>query len=287
MTRRTKIVCTLGPASDSDATIEALLLAGMDVARLNFSHGTQETHAATLVRLRAVAERLGRPLAVLQDLQGPKIRTGALAGGKPITLHDGQRFTITTRQIEGHSQGRLDHLRRVSAGREAGRSHPALRWRDRAARAGDQGQDTITEVVHGGVLAEHQGINLPGVAVSAPALTPKDRDDLAFGVRQGVDYIALSFVRKPEDIEEAKRLVAEQTPKSAQPIPGHRQAGEAGGHRAAGRDSGGVGRRDGGAWRSGRRTAAGAGAADPEAGHQQRRTRAAFPSSPRHRCSNR
>ena len=105
MTRRTKIVCTLGPASDTDATIEALLLAGMDVARLNFSHGTQETHAAALVRLRAAAERLGRPLAILQDLQGPKIRTGALAGGKPATLRDGQRFTITTRSIAGTAEG--------------------------------------------------------------------------------------------------------------------------------------------------------------------------------------
>src|SRR4029077_5552192 len=105
MPRRSKLVGTLGPASDADATIEALLLAGMDVARLNFSHGTQEAHAATLARLRAAAERLGRPLAVLQDLQGPKIRTGVLAGGKPVTLHDGQRFTITTRQIEGGADG--------------------------------------------------------------------------------------------------------------------------------------------------------------------------------------
>jgi pyruvate kinase len=219
MTRRTKIVCTLGPASDSDATIEALLLAGMDVARLNFSHGSQETHAATLARLRAAAERLGRPLAVLQDLQGPKIRTGALENGAPVTLRDGQRFTITTRAITGASEGvattyaafPLD----VKPGDRILLSDGAIELRALEI----EGQDTLTEVVHGGVLAEHQGINLPGVAVSAPALTPKDRDDLAFGVRQNVDYIALSFVRKPEDLEEAKRLVAEQTPKGAQPIP--------------------------------------------------------------------
>jgi pyruvate kinase len=219
MTRRTKIVCTLGPASNSDATIEALLLAGMDVARLNFSHGTQKAHSAMLVRLRAAAERLGRPLAILQDLQGPKIRTGALAGGKPVTLRDGQRFTISTRPIEGTAEGvsttyaafPLD----VKSGDRILLSDGAIELRALEIN----GQDTITEVVHGGVLAEHQGINLPGVAVSAPALTPKDRDDLAFGVRQGVDYIALSFVRKPEDLEEAKRLVAEQTPKGAQPIP--------------------------------------------------------------------
>jgi pyruvate kinase len=191
----------------------------MDVARLNFSHGTQKAHSAMLVRLRAAAERLGRPLAILQDLQGPKIRTGALAGGKPVTLRDGQRFTISTRPIEGTAEGvsttyaafPLD----VKSGDRILLSDGAIELRALEIN----GQDTITEVVHGGVLAEHQGINLPGVAVSAPALTPKDRDDLAFGVRQGVDYIALSFVRKPEDLEEAKRLVAEQTPKGAQPIP--------------------------------------------------------------------
>jgi pyruvate kinase len=219
MTRRTKIVCTLGPASDTDATVEALLLAGMDVARLNFSHGSQESHAATLVRLRAAAERLGRPLAILQDLQGPKIRTGALTGGTPVTLRDGQRFTITTRAITGSVDGvattyaafPLD----VRPGDRILLSDGALELRALEIN----GQDTLTEVVHGGVLAEHQGINLPGVQISAPALTTKDRDDLTFGVRQGVDYIALSFVRKPEDLEEAKRLVAEQTSRGAQPIP--------------------------------------------------------------------
>lgn len=219
MTRRTKIVCTLGPVSDSEATIEALLLAGMDVARLNFSHGTQETHAATLARLRAAAERLGRPLAILQDLQGPKIRTGALVGGKAVTLHDGQRFTITTRSIAGTDDGVSTTYAAfpmdVKSGDRILLSDGAVELRTLEIN----GQDTLTEVVHGGVLAEHQGINLPGVAVSAPALTPKDRDDLAFGVRQGVDYVALSFVRRPEDLEEAKRLVADHLPKGAQPIP--------------------------------------------------------------------
>jgi pyruvate kinase len=219
MTRRTKIVCTLGPASDSDATIEALLLAGMDVARLNFSHGTQETHAATIARLRGATARLERPLAILQDLQGPKIRTGALAGGTPITLRDGQRFTITTRSIAGSAEGvsttyaafPLD----VKPGDRILLSDGAIELRALEVN----GQDTLTEVIHGGVLAEHQGINLPGVAISAPALTPKDRDDLAFGVRQGVDYIALSFVRRPEDLAEAKRLVAEQALHATAPIP--------------------------------------------------------------------
>jgi pyruvate kinase len=219
MTRRTKIVCTLGPASDSEASIEALLHAGMDVARVNFSHGTQETHATTIMRLRAAAERLGRSLAILQDLQGPKIRTGALTDGKAVTLRDGQRFTITTRSITGtttcvsttYAGFPLD----VKPGDRILLSDGAIELRALEI----SGQDAHSEVVHGGVLAEHQGINLPGVAVSAPALTPKDRDDLAFGVRQGVDYIALSFVRRPEDLAEAKRLVADHLPKGAFPIP--------------------------------------------------------------------
>jgi pyruvate kinase len=219
MTRRTKIVCTLGPASDSEAMIEALLLAGMDVARLNFSHGTQETHAATIVRLRAVADRLRKPLAILQDLQGPKIRTGALAGGASVTLREGRRFTITTRPIAGSAEGvsttyaafPLD----VKAGDRILLSDGAIELRALEVN----GQETLTEVIHGGVLAEHQGINLPGVAISAPALTEKDRDDLAFGVQQGVDYIALSFVRQPEDLAEAKRLVAEHAPHATQPMP--------------------------------------------------------------------
>jgi pyruvate kinase len=219
MTRRTKIVCTLGPSSDTATTIEALLLAGMDVARLNFSHGTQETHAAALVQLRTIAERLGRPLAILQDLQGPKIRTGALTDGQAITLRDGQRFTITTRSIAGTSDGVSTTYAAFPVDMRRGDrillSDGAIELRALEI----SGQDTLTEVVHGGVLAEHQGINLPGVAVSAPALTPKDRDDLAFGARQGVDYIALSFVRRPEDLAEAKRLVAEHLPKGAPPIP--------------------------------------------------------------------
>jgi pyruvate kinase len=207
--RRTKIVCTLGPATASEERIEALMHAGMDVARINFSHGTQEEHAETIRRVRAVARRLDRAVAVLQDLQGPKIRTDALVGGQVVTLRDGQRFTITTALVAGTAE-------RVST------TYAAL---VQDVKPGDtillsdgsielrvveiHGAEIVCAVVHGGSLAEHQGINLPGVAVSAPALTQKDRDDLAFGVRQRVDYIALSFVRRPEDLHEAKRLIAD------------------------------------------------------------------------------
>ncbi len=207
--RRTRIVCTLGPATASEERIEALVRAGMDVARLNFSHGDYAEHGATIARVRAVAARLGQPVAILQDLQGPKIRTGALTKGAPVTLRDGQTFTITSRPIVGKSEGVATTYaalpQDVKPGDRILLSDGAIELRVRET----QGPDVVCEVVHGGTLAEHQGINLPGVAVSAPALTEKDRADLVFGVGQRVDYIALSFVRQPDDLLEAKRLIAD------------------------------------------------------------------------------
>ncbi|HEU0028879.1 MAG TPA: pyruvate kinase [Ktedonobacterales bacterium] len=208
--RRTRIICTLGPASRSDERIEALARAGMDVARLNFSHGSQDEHAETIARVRRVEERLGRPIAILQDLQGPKIRTGELERHTPVTLRDGQPFTITTRAITGDSNAVSTTYNAlpgdVNPGDRILLSDGAIELRVREV----SGEDVRTEVIHGGALAEHQGINLPGVAVSAPALTEKDRADLAFGVRHRVDFIALSFVRRSEDVRTAKALIAEE-----------------------------------------------------------------------------
>ena len=206
--RRTKIVCTLGPASTSEERIEALIRAGMNVARINFSHGTRDEHAATIQRVRAVAARLDAPIAILQDLQGPKIRTGGLADGHAVALRTGQDFTLTTRPIEGSAEAVATTYDQLPADVHPGDrillSDGAIELRvERVA-----GPDVVTRVVNGGVLAEHQGINLPGVAVSAPALTAKDRADLAFGVAQGVDFMALSFVRRPEDVLAAKEAIA-------------------------------------------------------------------------------
>jgi pyruvate kinase len=207
--RRTKIVCTLGPATSSPESIGALIRAGMNVARVNRSHGTQGQAAQLIQTVREQAEQSGEHVAVLLDLQGPKIRTGPLAGGRPVRLVEESEVTITTRPVEGNAQI-------LSA------DYPGL---PRDARPGDRilladglielqvldvsGTDVRTRVVHGGVLAPHQGINLPTTPVSAPSLTEKDRKDLAFGVSMGVDYLALSFVRRPEDVMEARRLVAE------------------------------------------------------------------------------
>ncbi len=208
--RRTRIVCTLGPASSSEEQIEALARAGMDVARINFSHGTHEEHAETITRVRRVEERVGHSIAVLQDLQGPKIRIGELTDHKPVMLHDGQLFTITTRQVVGDASLVCTTYaalpQDVKPNDRILLADGSIELRVLSVGA----QDVATTVTHGGPLSEHQGINLPGVAVSAPALTEKDRADVRFGVRHGVDYIALSFVRRSEDVRMAKAIIAEE-----------------------------------------------------------------------------
>jgi pyruvate kinase len=204
--RCTKIICTLGPASIAEDRLEALIHAGMNVARLNFSHGEQAEHAEVLARLRRVAARLGLPIAALQDLQGPKIRTGKLAGG-PVELRPGAQLTITTRDVPGDAA-----IVSTTYAGLPGDVHPGdpVLLDDGKLRlqvVSVQAEDVVTRVIVGGKLSDHKGINLPGVAVSAPALTAKDRDDLAFGLALGVDYVALSFVRRPEDVVEARALI--------------------------------------------------------------------------------
>jgi pyruvate kinase len=205
--RHSKIVCTIGPASRSPRLIERLLRAGMDVARLNFSHGSHANHAETIALLRAAALQLRKPLAILADLQGPKIRTGALAGRSPVVLRAGQQFVITTARILGDST-RVSTVfkplpREVNRGDRILLSDGLIELRVKQVR----GREVICEVVNGGALGENKGINLPGIKLRVPALTPKDRADLIFALKQGADYIAVSFVRRPEDVLLAKTLV--------------------------------------------------------------------------------
>ncbi|HET8539899.1 MAG TPA: pyruvate kinase [Anaeromyxobacter sp.] len=201
--RRAKIVATMGPASSDAPTLEKLIGLGVDVARLNFSHGRHEDHAAVLDRLRAASRHLGKAVGVLQDLQGPKIRTGPLRAGKAgVTVEPGAEIVITT---EGEVPG---DARLVST------TYPHLA---EDVRPGDRllvddgllefrvlstdGVRVRAEIVEGGVLGEHKGINLPGVALRAETLSAKDKADLAFGISHGVDFVALSFVRSPAEIE--------------------------------------------------------------------------------------
>jgi pyruvate kinase len=205
--RHSKIVCTIGPASRSTRIIERLLSAGMDVARLNFSHSSHADHAESIALLRAAAVKHEKPIAVLADLQGPKIRTGPLAGGSPVLLRSGQRFVITTARVLGDST-RVSTIfrplpREVHRGDRILLSDGLIELRVEQVR----GQEVICEVVNGGALGEHKGINLPGIQLRVPALTQKDRADLAFALKHGANYIAVSFVRRPEDVVLAKSLI--------------------------------------------------------------------------------
>ncbi len=187
--------------------IDRLFAAGMDVARLNFSHGTQEEHARSIVLLRRASGEYEKPVAILADLQGPKIRTGALAGGGPVTLRAGQRFVITTAKILGDTT-RVNTTftplpREVRRGDRILLSDGLIELRVEKVRD----TQVICEVVNGGALGEHKGINLPGIKLRVPALTPKDRVDLRFALKHGANYIAVSFVRRAEDVLVAKQLI--------------------------------------------------------------------------------
>ena len=205
--RRAKIICTIGPACNTEAMLRDLMRLGMDVARLNFSHGTHAEHTRNIARLRRAARLERRSICILQDLQGPKIRTGSLKGHEPVTLKTGSRVTITPRDISGTSTlipTTFEGLaREVRAGARILVSDGLIELSVTRVR----GDDVECEVINGGVLAEHQGINLPGIALSIPALTEKDRKDLEFGLKHGVDMVALSFVRSASDVRMAKQII--------------------------------------------------------------------------------
>ena len=184
-----------------------MLAAGIDGVRINMSHGTQDEKAADIQRARAAAEKMGRPLAVLVDLSGPKIRTRALRNNKPVELKAGQVFTITTRAIEGDNTQVATNYdgmpNDVHAGARILLDDGAIELRVESTTA----TDVVTRVINGGMLGERKGINLPGVTLPIPSLTEKDRDDLKWAAQQKVDYFALSFVRSGKDCEEAKELI--------------------------------------------------------------------------------
>jgi pyruvate kinase len=208
--RRAKIVCTLGPASQSQEMLEALLDAGMDVARLNFSHGSHEQHAENIAKLRAASLKVRKAVGILGDLQGPKIRTGRFITGS-TELKEGATFSITTDEsVKGN-----DDIVSTTYPLLAQDVNPGDRillddgLLELKVLETDKKQLLRTQVIVGGTLKNNKGINLPGVAVRADALTPKDREDLIFGIKAGVDFIALSFVRQPSDMDTARQAMAE------------------------------------------------------------------------------
>ncbi len=209
--RKAKIICTLGPASDSPEVMEGLVRAGMDVARLNFSHGTHEDHRRRVRRLRAISQRLGKPVAVLQDIQGPKIRLGRFEQGQ-LRVEPGQRVVLTTRDVLGAGSLIPTPLRSLPKDVHPGDRILLDDGRVVLLALSSKGTDIQAEVKVGGLLKDHKGLNLPGAKVSVPTVTRKDEVDLALGRELGVDYVALSFVRHPSDMLRARKRVSPGTP---------------------------------------------------------------------------
>jgi pyruvate kinase len=206
--RKTKIVCTIGPATSSEEQLRALIQAGMNIARLNFSHGSHEEHGLVIERLRRIADKLGVALGILQDLAGPKVRIGTFADGRSVELASGDSFTLTSRPIEGNE-------------REVSVSYEGL---PREVKAGDSllladgsvelevqevaGKDVRCTVVVGGRLSARKGVNVPSGLYGLPIFREKDLQDLEFGMKQGVDYMGVSFVRTADDVRTAKQEMA-------------------------------------------------------------------------------
>ncbi len=205
--RKAKIVCTLGPASDSPEVLEGMIRAGMDVARFNFSHGTPADHRRRMRLLRQLAKKVGRTVAVLQDVQGPKIRVGVFEGGQAM-LRAGETITVTTRSVKGTSL--IVPTPILSLPKDVRKNDLILLddGRIRLEVRGVKGRDISARVLVGGIIRDKKGLNLPGAAMSVPTITAKDEEDLAFGQELGVDYVALSFVRSADDIRIARAHVA-------------------------------------------------------------------------------
>ncbi|MFZ0083511.1 MAG: pyruvate kinase [Trebonia sp.] len=208
MSRRAKIVCTLGPATSTQERINALITAGLDVARLNLSHGSHADHLNSYRLVRAGSDAIGRSVGVLADLQGPKIRLGEFPGG-PVLLTAGDEFTITTDDIPGDRHEASTTYQGLADDVRAGDRILIDDGNVQVDVTGVAGTRVRTRVVVGGRVSDHKGINLPGVAVSAPALTAKDQEDLRWALATGVDIVAMSFVRGPDDAMVARKIMNE------------------------------------------------------------------------------
>ncbi|WP_336490411.1 pyruvate kinase [Methylobacterium nigriterrae] len=207
--RHAKIVATVGPASASPEMLRALFLAGVDTFRLNFSHGLQEDHARVHAAIRALEREVGRPIAILQDLQGPKIRVGTVAGGR-LDVAPGETVRFVLEGSEGGKDAIPLHHPEIFAAVVPGQELLIDDGRVRVRVAGLTADSIEAEVVIGGVISNRKGVNLPGTLLDLSPLTAKDRADLAFGLDLGVDWVALSFVQKPADLIEARGLIGDR-----------------------------------------------------------------------------
>ena len=207
--KKTKIICTMGPNTNDENIMRELALNGMDVARFNFSHGDYEEHLGRLEILRKVRKELDIPVAALLDTKGPEIRTGLLKDGKKVTLKEGQTFTLTTRDVVGDEN--MAHINYDGLDEDVAPGNKILI--DDGLIGLDvvevNGPDIVCQVVNGGELGEKKGVNVPNVKIKLPALTDKDKEDILFGIRQGFDFIAASFVRTADCIREIKQILEE------------------------------------------------------------------------------
>ena len=203
--RSAKIVATLGPSCSTEEVFRSLVRAGLDVARLNFSHGSHEQKAGLIKMVRKVSAEEGKPICILADLQGPKIRTGKLVGGRPVLLEAGKQLIITPVEMEGTAEKVSTVFTTLAENLVPGDTILLSDGLIELSVAEIQGADVVCNIINGGLLGEKKGINLPGIAVNVPALTEKDEEDLEFIAKQGVHALALSFVRTAEDIRYTRR----------------------------------------------------------------------------------
>jgi pyruvate kinase len=206
--RRAKIVATLGPASSTEEVFRRLVRAGLDVARLNFSHGSHDQKAELIAMVRKVAREEDKPICILADLQGPKIRTGVLVDHKPVLLVEGKRLTITPQAIEGTAERVSTVFTTLAENLKPGDQILLSDGLIELRVVELQGSDVVTEIVNGGMLGEKKGINLPGIAIKVPSLTEKDEEDLIFALKAGCDTIAVSFVQNADDVRYVKSRIA-------------------------------------------------------------------------------
>ena len=200
MNKRTKIIGTLGPASESESTIRSMILAGMDMVRLNFSHGTHEEHRAFIETVKRVREDMGRPIGIILDTKGPCIRTGTLEGGAPIRLYAGNRLILTERDVPGTPERIHQSFAGLGAFVASGTTILLDDGMIELAVDAVDGPDILCTVQNPGELGECKQVNVPEITIPLPVMTPQDESDLRLGIEMGVDYVAASFVRSAEDV---------------------------------------------------------------------------------------
>lgn len=223
----TKIVCTIGPASQSVDVLVQLIEAGMDVARLNFSHGTHEQHLKTIENVKEATRKTGEYITLLQDLSGPKIRTGFLED-KTVEVKTGATFAFTINDVLGNAQRVSTTYRELPKDVKSGDTILVDDGRMKFTVLSTSETDVVCKAINGGMLSEKKGMNMPGVKVSVPSFTEKDVDDLKFGLANDIDYVALSFVRTADDVKQLREIVIREAPKSKRvPIVAKIEKGEA------------------------------------------------------------